>query len=473
MVSLLLSAISGLCLSAAFAPFNLWFAVPISIGIFLYAVTKTRHPFASAFLFAIIFNFLTLSWSGKFVGLVPVVFLVVLQSIFYLPLGFISFKRNRYSRIWLILPIILICDELRSVFPFKGFGWNRLSFSQAESPFRIIASYLGDSALSFIAISLGIALYLLFARAQLQSVAAVLAGATLVLFLPVQGAEQGSARVLAIQGNVPILGLNFNERAQEVFNLHVKQTHEALTKIQTQPDLIIWPENAVDVDPFDNANVGDQLSKIAIDASTPIIVGAVLRSPKGPENASIMWNSKGEVESTYIKRTLTPFGEYIPLRTIAEFISPLATNVTDFVSGSQPVVHQIGRVFAAPIICYELINDENVSSNTENSNLIIVQTNNATFADSGQSRQQLNISRIRAIENNRWVVSVSTTGVSAFIDNHGVVKSITEQNTAAYLYSNVALIADESLAHKISNYSALILIGISLVIYLRKRRIYA
>jgi apolipoprotein N-acyltransferase len=420
-----------------------------------------------------VFNFFTLSWSGKFVGLLPVVFLVLLQSIFYLPLGFISFKRNRYSRIWLILPIILICDELRSVFPFKGFGWNRLSFSQAESPFRIIASYLGDSALSFIAISLGIALYLLFARAQIQSVAAVLAGATLVLFLPVQGVEQGSASVLAIQGNVPVLGLDFNERAQEVFNMHVKQTQKALIKIQTQPDVIIWPENAVDVDPFVNANVGDQLSKLAIHASTPIIVGAVLRSPKGPENASIMWNSKGEFESIYIKRTLTPFGEYIPLKSIAEFISPLATNVTDFVSGSQPVVHQIGRVFAAPIICYELINDENVSSNTENSNLIIVQTNNATFADSGQSRQQLNISRIRAIENNRWVVSVSTTGVSAFIDNHGDVKSITDQNTAAYLFADAVLISDESLAHQISNYSALILIGISVVIYLRKRRIYA
>jgi len=473
MVSLLLSAISGLCLSAAFAPLNLWFAVPVSICTFLYAVTKTRHPFASAFLFAVVFNFFTLSWSGKFVGLLPVVFLVLLQSIFYLPLGFISFKRNRYSRIWLILPIILICDELRSVFPFKGFGWNRLSFSQAESPFRIIASYLGDSALSFIAISLGIALYLLFARAQIQSVAAVLAGATLVLFLPVQGVEQGSASVLAIQGNVPVLGLDFNERAQEVFNMHVKQTQKALIKIQTQPDVIIWPENAVDVDPFVNANVGDQLSKLAIHASTPIIVGAVLRSPKGPENASIMWNSKGEFESIYIKRTLTPFGEYIPLKSIAEFISPLATNVTDFVSGSQPVVHQIGRVFAAPIICYELINDENVSSNTENSNLIIVQTNNATFADSGQSRQQLNISRIRAIENNRWVVSVSTTGVSAFIDNHGDVKSITDQNTAAYLFADAVLISDESLAHQISNYSALILIGISVVIYLRKRRIYA
>jgi len=102
-----------------------------------------------------------------------------------------------------------------------------------------------------------------------------------------------------------------------------------------------------------------------------------------------------------------------------------------------------------------------------------VQTNNATFADSGQSRQQLNISRIRAIENNRWVVSVSTTGVSAIIDNQGNVRSITQQNTPSYLFGEAGLISEESLAHRSSNYSAVILIGVSLGIYFRKRSIYA
>ena len=473
MVSLLLSVIAGFILSAAFAPLNVWAAVPISICIFLYAVTKTRHPFSNAFLFATVFNYLTLSWSGKYVGLVPVVFLVVLQSIFYLPLGFISFKRNRYSRVWLILPILLICDELRSLFPFKGFGWNRLSFSQADSPFRIIASYLGDTALSFIAITLGIALYLLCARAQLLSVATVLIGTTVVLFLPIQGSEQGSARVLAIQGNVPTVGLNFNDRAEEVFRMHSQQTQIAFTKIQDKPDVILWPENAVDVDPFINANVGREISDLARQSETPIIVGAVLRSPSGLKNASIMWNSRGEIESIYTKRTLTPFGEYVPLRPIAEFVSPLARGIKDFVSGDKVVLHKIGAISAAPIICYELINDANVRSNTVNSNIIVVQTNNATFADSGQSMQQLNISRIRAIENNRWVVSVSTTGVSAFIDNQGNVRSMTKQNTSSHLFANAGLISEESLAHRLSNYSAVILIGVSLGIYMKKRRTYA
>jgi apolipoprotein N-acyltransferase len=68
-----------------------------------------------------------------------------------------------------------------------------------------------------------------------------------------------------------------------------------------------------------------------------------------------------------------------------------------------------------------------------------VQTNNATFADSGQSMQQLNISRIRAVENNKWVVSISTTGVSAIIDNEGSVRQITKQNESSFVSVSLSL----------------------------------
>jgi apolipoprotein N-acyltransferase len=471
MVSLVLSILAGFLLSAAFAPVGFWFAVPVAIAVFLYAVTKTRHPFLSAFIFAAVFNYLTLEWSGQFVGLIPVLFLVLLQSVFYIPLGFISFKRDRYSRIWLVLPIILIADEVRSVFPFKGFGWNRLSFSQADSPFRIIASYLGDSSLTFLSVLLGIALYLLFARAQLTSIALVILVCTAALFVPVQSSGQGSTRVLAVQGNVPRLGLDFNSRAEEVFNMHLLKTQKALNQIETKPDFIVWPENAVDVDPFLNEEVGEKISNLARSSSIPIIVGAVLRDSNQPKNASIMWNSEGNVESIYVKRTLTPFGEYIPLRSLSELVSPFAKNVTDFIPGTVSIRHKINNAIVAPIICYELINDSNVNANVSNANLMVVQTNNATFADSGQSIQQLDISRLRAIEYNRWVVSVSTTGISAIIDNRGVVRSITKQNQSAFIDSEVALIQEASLAQRLNGYNAILIVVLSMVIYWRKRKI--
>jgi len=470
MVSFVLALVSGVVLSGAFAPLNWWFLLPIAIAIFLYAVTKTSKPFLTAFIFAAVFNFLTLNWSGTYVGLVPVYFLVLLQSLFYLPLGFVSFKRDRYSRIWLILPVLLIADEVRSIIPFGGFGWNRLSFSQADSPYVSIAAFFGDTALSFLGISLGIALYLLFARAQLLSVGIITAAITVIVLLPTPVLDKGSINVLGVQGNVPRLGLDFNSRAEEVFNLHLKQSEVALQQVENKPDLIIWPENSVDIDPFVNPQVGQKISDLAKKLETPIIVGAVLKSSEGPENASLMWDSNGEVASKYVKRTLTPFGEYIPLRSIASRISSLTDGVDDFVPGNQIVLHNVGQSRIAPIICYEVIDDSAVSSISKDSNFLIVQTNNATFADSGQSMQQLNISRIRAVENNKWVVSVSTTGVSAIIDNEGNVRQITKQNESSFVSGAIVLSSNESLSNNLGNWSALISVLVALFIYIRKRQ---
>ena len=186
-----------------------------------------------------------------------------------------------------------------------------------------------------------------------------------------------------------------------------------------------------------------------------------------------MWNSQGDVVSTYIKRSLTPFGEYIPFRKLAELISPLAKNVKDFVNGEEIIQHKTSQSIIAPIICYEVIDDEVVRSSSVNSNVIVVQTNNATFADSGQSRQQLNITRIRAIENNRWIVSVSTTGVSAIIDNFGAIQQITKQNTASFLSGDVVLITERSLASKLGGWSDAVLLIVAWLLYLGKRRKHA
>ncbi len=473
MVSALLAFVSGAVLSGAFAPLNWWFLLPIAIAIFLYAVTKTRKPFITAFIFAAVFNFLTLEWSGTYVGLVPVVFLVFLQSIFYLPLGFVSFKRDRYSRIWLILPVLLLADEVRSLIPFGGFGWNRLSFSQADSPYVSVAAFLGDTALSFLGISLGIALYLLFARAQFLSVALTAVLTTLIILLPTSALHQGSINVLGVQGNVPRLGLNFNSRAEEVFNLHLKQTEIALKQVNKKPDLILWPENSVDVDPFINPQIDQKISELAKTWNSPIIVGAVLKSSEGPENASVMWGSDGEVVSKYVKRTLTPFGEYIPLRSIANFVSPFTDDVVDFAAGNEVTLHNVGQSQIAPIICYEIIDDSDVNSISKNANMIIVQTNNATFADSGQSMQQLNISRIRAVENNKWVVSVSTTGVSAIIDNGGKVRQITKQNEPSYVSGDVFLNSKESVSSRLGNWTSIMLLLLAFSIYIGKRRLNA
>jgi apolipoprotein N-acyltransferase len=323
-------------------------------------------------------------------------------------------------------------EELRARFPFGGFGWTRIAFSQVESPALPIVAIGGVLALS--AFTLVIAI--LLTRFGAKSLIAIAALCIAALFLPENPQGSGSVRLLAVQGNTPEVGLEFNSRAKAVFNLHRDATRE----FAKEPyDAIIWPENAIDIDPRKNPEVEADITALTNELQTPLIAGVVQRENGSPENASIMYSKAGQMQSVYIKRGLTPFGEFMPLRKIAEFVSPMAKMVVDFVPGDKLVTHAINGEKLGPIICYEIIIDSLVRDMANSSKALIVQTNSATFANTPESAQQLAITRIRAVEHSRAILSVSTIGISAFIDNNGRVLSETAENKRASLVGNLQL----------------------------------
>jgi apolipoprotein N-acyltransferase len=258
-----------------------------------------------------------------------------------------------------------------------------------------------------------------------------------LVLIPINVETVGTTKAILIQGNVPQLGLDFNARAKEVFNNHVKETKDALQEGK-KVDFILWPENAVDVDPFRNTEVFETLNTF----TTPLIVGAIVNRDKEILNTSILWTK--EAQNVYVKQHLTPFGEYIPLRSLASKISPLVDDVRDFSLGNESTIFTIGAAKIAPIICYELLDDQILQDGAKSSNILAVQTNSATFGDSAESAQQLQITRIRAIEHSRNILSVSTTGYSAVIDYNGEVTLKTAMGTAEHLYAEVDLISSTS-----------------------------
>ena len=431
MVNLFLSALSGALLSGAFAPVAKWWLAPIALALHMYTVRRSAHPFRSAFLFALVFNAFTLHWTSIYVGSIPWIILFIGQSLMFIPLGF----AKRYGIAFYPL-IFLIMEEVRARYPFEGFGWLRIAFSQADAPYRSIAAIVGASGLTALVLSIAISLvYLKSIRSTWKPIFALLP--LLLLAIQVNINTLGSIKVLMIQGNVPTLGLDFNSRATQVFYNHIKETKKALAK-DRDVDLILWPENAVDVDPFTNSEVGKALNQF----STPLIVGAVLRQSGEINNVSILWRK--DSQEIYAKQHLTPFGEYIPLRSIANRISPFVATVQDFSPGSKSKSFTVGDAKIAPVICYELIDDRILEIAAKSSNLIVVQTNNATFGKSAQSFQQLAITRIRAIEHARNILSVSTTGVSAVIDFQGNIVRQTQMHKAAHIYAEPTLIDTQS-----------------------------
>ena len=419
----------------------------------MYALSLTQRKVLSVFIFAATLNLIVLHWSSTFVGSVPWLILALGLAVFYLPLSLVSrWGMSSYPLIYILL------EEVRNRFPFGGFGWVRIAYTQADAPYSKIAAIGGASALSALTVLLGLILF--HAVNKKRSKIAVLP--FLFLFIPINVSAFATTNVLMIQGNVPQMGLDFNSRAKAVFNNHFERTQSEL-KANSNVDFVLWPENSVDVDPFQNEDVKQALDSI----QKPLIIGAIVEKGDSILNTSILWG--GELPPTYVKQHLTPFGEYIPLRSLASAISPYTERVKDFESGNGQVFFSVKEAVIAPVICFELVDDELLHKAAVSSNILAVQTNSATFGMSAESAQQLEMTRVRAIEHGRNIVSVSTTGYSAIIDSKGKVLQKTSMGTADSIRAEVGLINGTTPRDAAGDWA---LVGVLFGLFLIARRAY-
>ena len=429
-----------------------WWIAPIAIAVHMYALNKSTRKLLSVLVFAFTFNAIALHWSSTFVGALPWIILALGLALFYLPLALVSrWGMTTYPLMFLLM------EEIRNYFPFGGFGWLRLAYSQPDAIYSQIAAVGGSSALS--AIVLLTSLFFFFLGQRRFTFIPLIP--FLFLFIPVQLQVMGTSSVLMIQGNVPEYGLDFNSRAKAVFNNHLDLTQKELKK-DDKVDFILWPENSVDVDPFTNIDVLDALNGI----EQPLIIGAVLGKGEKLLNTSILWDE--DQPQVYIKQHLTPFGEYVPLRSLARVVSPLVDRVKDFEPGDgSNSTFTISNAVIAPVICFELIDDGILHNAAKQSNLLAVQTNSATFGMSAESAQQLSITRVRAIEHGRNIVSVSTTGYSAVIDHTGKVLQKTSMGTAESIRTDVELMEGKTPRDKFGTWA---LVGTFFVLFVTSKR---
>jgi apolipoprotein N-acyltransferase len=338
----------------------------------------------------------------------------------------------------------------------------RIAFSQADAPFASVISIGGALLLSAWVLAIA-ALIVRYRHLHLLVIA-------VALFLPLainnSYTEDQSISFIGVQGNTPSVGLEFNDRAEAVFNLHLEKTRATALN---GADLLIWPENAIDVDPFLNTRVSSAIESLTSELKTPLIAGAITRKNGALENVSLMYDESGEVVSFYSKQYLTPFGEFIPLRPLARIVSPYVDGVADFSPGAQVDNHIVKGITLAPVICYELLSDSLVQEASTSSQALVVQTNSATFAGTAESAQQLNITRLRAQENAREIASISTIGISAHIDINGKVISETREDVGATLRGDLRSNQEITLANKLGGLAPILVLIISLIFPLTTR----
>lgn len=442
----LVAVLAGLAGAAAFPQLGIWPLAIVSVAGLSWAVDGRRARTGAwlGYLYGAAFFCPLLHWTGVYVGAVPWLILALAEAGFMAGLGAVLtlVQRLPAAPFWIGCAWVLQ-EALRDRAPFGGFPWGRLAFSQTGSPLRWFVQLGGAPLLSFAVAVLGgvLAIGTLTVRRVGWPLARV--GAVLVLVpllgwawgvgvvTPTAAHDAHNLRVALVQGSVPPRGLEFETRSRQVLDNHVRETLVLAREIDAgttpRPDLVVWPENSSDVDPYVNKAAAAEITRAAKAVGVPILVGAILDGP-GPNhrrNAGILWSPTTGPGAIYVKRHPVPFGEYMPLRSIADKVSSAAKLVTqDMVAGTGNGLLTGGPAPIGDVICFEVAYDGLVQSSVRaGAQLVVVQTNNATFGYTSETFQQLAMSQLRAIETDRTVLQVSTTGASAIIGPDGTIRT--------------------------------------------------
>jgi apolipoprotein N-acyltransferase len=353
-------------------------------------------------------------------------------------------------------------DVLRGLVPLSGFSWGALAYSQVGVAWFVpLGRVLGASGITFVVVALSLAFIdgLIGMRTgdrenppRAPLVQAV--GLALLVTLVTVGppATEGRIDVLAVQGNDIEHWVSPDPDPPRTIarNLH-RLTLDAAAETGA-PDLVVWPESAIDRDPSRAA--WEELGVLAGEAAQvagTLVAGVSLDGPD-PTTQRIVgaWliadGSDDGVVDLYIKRRPVPFGEYVPARSLLARIPALDQVPRDAIAGPGPQAFEVAPgVHAAVLVCFETLFSDLARSNVlavdGDAGLVLAITNDASFQRSAEPEQHLAQSRMIAIETGRWVVHAALSGSSAFIDPEGRVHDATPLFTQTSIRRDIPLAA--------------------------------
>jgi apolipoprotein N-acyltransferase len=454
-ISVSISLLAGIVFAGAYSPFNIWILVPLALIVLI--ALQWRSRIHVGFLTGLAFGFASFFAQHFWLGVVGADAHWILSG--YLALwialvgaatSFVSTRTPAPVAILLIAGLWVTEEALRGRFPFGGYPWARIPFSQADSPLAAWSTLAGVSFITAVVVACAATVAYLLREPRIKTL--LVAGVLLIIAVVVPSTisnavdSQDTVSIAVIQGGTPQIGLGAMDVRRAVLNNHVNETILLAAKVTAgdipQPDLVLWPENSSDINPYTDPEAFQAISSAAQAINAPILVGAVVDSSENPEtevyNMGIMWDPVIGPGDTYIKNAPVPFGEFIPFRSLlTQFISRYERVPRDFAHGQQPGIFTINGATLGDLICFEVAVDRVVNKIiNEGANVILVQTNNATYSDTALPEQQLNIERMRAIEMGRSVVVAATTGISAAIDPNGVVvESLDDGEVGSFVYS--------------------------------------
>jgi apolipoprotein N-acyltransferase len=468
----LISVIGGVFLALSFPSFNFW--PGIFIGYFLILISIRNVGFFKGLILGNLAGFayfgVVTKWLTTYLGPIPWFALSLLQAVMF---GLASAIAAVIWR-WLsglelkgIKPFVIAMalgavftgrEYLAGIFPFDGLPWARGGLALVDTWLAKWVYYLDIAGLTWLIVfvSASVVLHLSRHKPSVSSfrlrVKAFIPTGIAVLFVALVPAltvldasgTAGTIKVGAVQGNANA-GLFAVNPPGSILDKHLVVSKQlAQSERGNDLDLIVWPENASDLDPNTMVEPSKKISDfVTNEANAPLLFGTKTFRGSDFYNEVDLWLPKTGLSDFYHKKRPVPFGEYVPNRPFYMALAPDLIGLIgwDMSAGKRDGIFELpSGVKVGSLICFEVAIDYlSIDLVNGGAQAIMVQTNSSDFGKSEQGAQQAAISRMRAIETGRSVVSISTVGVSGIYAPDGSVMSELEPFKPGFMVEEIAL----------------------------------
>jgi apolipoprotein N-acyltransferase len=367
-------------------------------------------------------------------------YLGLYHGLFGLLVSLLAGSGRDFRRPLVLAPFLWVAVELART-RVTGFPWNLLGIAQVDNVALCrITGWTGvyGISLEIALVNVAVAAAFLVPREKRGALlAAALAAAAVLQAGRLVDAPPAKAdhAALLVQQNIPVSGFEWTPSSmQRTLNELAQLTVKSVATSPVKIDLVVWPESPA---PFftNDPRFRQAISAMARDTKTWTVAGAIGTGPNGASagagavgpnspvfNSAVLVSPQGDWTARYDKVHLVPFGEYLPFPSIFSFAGGLAKEVGEFQHGTSHRPLDAGDQRIGVFICYESIFPDEVRQFADQGAQVFVNiSNDGWYGDSGAYAQHLNQTRMRAVENNRWLLSATDTGVTASIDPFGRV----------------------------------------------------
>lgn len=434
------SALAGLAASASFMPFNLWPGAFVAVAGLAWTTARAgrlRAAIGQGWAFGLVFMATSLVWQTEIL-ILSYTALTVTMSLFYAALGaaLYTMRELRWQPLWGAAAWSAM-EWTTTFFPFGGFAWMRLGYTQLDSPLAAFYPLAGAASVTFLVALVGQLLAALTRPRRLRPLVAlagvgVLTAAATFAGQPGTPAPEASVNVGWVQPGAPGGGVyGLGPPRTITFNAQA-ETGRLMARVRAgqepEPAFLVWPENSTDMDPREDALTQQAVQSAVAGAGQGILVGSIYSDDVREERQTVaLWWDEHGADLVYAKRNLVPFGEWIPFRALLlPLIPELAYVGHQSVPGTSPGAFPVtlpdgGQLTAGVVICYEVVYPETVYEAAREAQVMIVQSSNAMYQGTIQIDQQFAATRVRAAEMRREILVVTTSGISGLIGPGGEV----------------------------------------------------